>query len=221
MERENKQYEIEYKAILDKARKNTHDENMFQAYAFPWERCAKSMKNKITSRKVFQDEIYNNPITLLVAIKKHSLNYQDTQYKMTTISDTKQEFFNTKQKKNEPHQDFTRQFRTSKEIMESNIGTPLLIPKYARTLANYKNSMKEYEVGTKNAKEQNVYDDKWTKYAANKLYTYIYLENADQSKYGTVFKTSNQQKSFGNNQYPRRIMESNNIIIGRCKSQAN
>ena len=37
-ERENKQYEIEYKALPDEAitRKNTHDENMFKAYAFLW-----------------------------------------------------------------------------------------------------------------------------------------------------------------------------------------
>ena len=36
-----------------------------------------------------------------------------------------------------------------------------------------------------------MYNKKWTKFAANKLYAYIYFKNPDQSKYGTVLKTLN------------------------------
>ena len=35
-------------------------------------------------------------------------------------------FFNTKQKKSEPLQDYTRRFKTEKEIMESHIGGPII-----------------------------------------------------------------------------------------------
>ena len=51
--------------------------------------------------------------------------------------------------------------------------------------------MKEYDPDKVNIPESNVYDKKWTKYVANKLHACIYLENAGQSKYGTVLKTLN------------------------------
>ena len=50
-------------------------------------------ENEITSTKDFQDEIYNYPIELLIAITEHLLNYQETQYKMP---DAIQAFFNRK-----------------------------------------------------------------------------------------------------------------------------
>ena len=43
-------------------------------------------------------------------------------------------------------------------------------------------------------------------------YVYIYLENANQSKYNTVLKSLNQQKSFGNDQYPLNITDAKSIL---------
>ena len=45
------------------------------------------MKENIEARKYFEDGIYNNPIKLLKAIKEHALNYQESRYKMSVISD--------------------------------------------------------------------------------------------------------------------------------------
>ena len=70
------------------------------------------MKSKIITRKDFQNKIYNNSINLLIAIKEHSL----TRYEMLIISDTMRAFLNTRQKNNKSLQDFTRRFKTSKEI---------------------------------------------------------------------------------------------------------
>ena len=44
------------------------------------------------------------------------------------------------------------------------------------------------------------------------MYAYIYLKNADKSKYDSILKSLNQQYSFGNNQYPTSITEANNIL---------
>ena len=40
----------------------------------------------------------------------------------------------------------------------------------------------------------------------------MYLENSDPQKYGSVFKSLSQQKSFGNNQYPKNITAASNIL---------
>ena len=74
---EDRQYELEYKADLDEymKRKRMYDNNLFKAYALIWERCAKEMQIKIVSRKDFEQQVYNDPIELLKAVKEHALNY--------------------------------------------------------------------------------------------------------------------------------------------------
>ena len=59
---------------------------------------------------------------------------------------------------------------------------------------------------------RNCHNKQWTKFAANKLCAYIYLENVDQAKFGSVLKIMSQQKSFGTDQYPDTITKSNNIL---------
>ena len=47
---ENRQYEIQYKALLDEAIKRTekYSQNLYKAYAFLWEKCSQAIQNKIT-----------------------------------------------------------------------------------------------------------------------------------------------------------------------------
>jgi len=90
---------MEYKAELDEAlkKKRMYNDNLFKAYSLIWERCAKEMQNKLLARSDYEDEIYNNPIKLLKAIKEHALNYQETRYEMSIISDAFQALWNTTQ----------------------------------------------------------------------------------------------------------------------------
>ena len=86
---EDRQLEIEFKADLDEfmKRRRMYENNLFKVYALIWERCAKAMQNKIVSRSSFESTIYNNPFELLIAVKEHALNYQETRYEMSIISD--------------------------------------------------------------------------------------------------------------------------------------
>ena len=65
------------------------------------------MQNKITGHSDFEAKIFNNPINLLKAIKEHSLNYQESRYKMLVILDSLRTFSNTRQKELEPLQEYT------------------------------------------------------------------------------------------------------------------
>jgi hypothetical protein len=96
-----------------------YEDNTFKAYALLWERCAKAMQSKIGSRSDYDTTVYNDPIQLLRAIKEHSLNYQETRYEMSIILDAFRAVFNSKQKESESLQDYTRRFKTSTEILES------------------------------------------------------------------------------------------------------
>jgi hypothetical protein len=49
---DNNQNKMKYKARLDEymKRENMYNENLYKAYALIWDRCAKSMQNKIQTR---------------------------------------------------------------------------------------------------------------------------------------------------------------------------
>ena len=87
--RETRQYELLYKAELDKFNKleTNYEDNLTKAYGLIWEQCAQSMKNKIEARRDFESMIYDDPIELLKAIKEHATNYQENRYEMCIIAD--------------------------------------------------------------------------------------------------------------------------------------
>jgi hypothetical protein len=41
---------------------------------------------------------------------------------------------------------------------------------------------------------------------------FLYLENADKSRYGSILTGLNTQQSLGNDQYPKTITEANNVL---------
>ena len=69
--------------------------NTMKANAIIRDKCAKAMENKIKERN---DHIAmeNDPVALLQALNKHSLNYQENRYAMSIIYDTYNNYFTTK-----------------------------------------------------------------------------------------------------------------------------
>ena len=202
---ETRQFELEYKSELDEATRRIryYRNNRFKAYALLWERCAKSLQNKIMSRTDYHDVIYNDPIELLRAIKQHALDYQETRYEMSIIADAFRAFFNAKQKEKESLQDYTRRFKTAKEILESHIGGPIVLSKFMLTMEEYEGSDDEQDA----AHAADLANKAWEQFS-----TYIHLENADPSKYGTLLTNLKQQKSLGNDQYPKTLIESTHVL---------
>jgi hypothetical protein len=180
-------------------RKRSYDDNLFKAYALIWERCAKAMQNKIMARSNFEAEIYNDPIKLLNAVKEHALNYQETRYEMSIISDAFRALFTVQQKESESLQDYTRHFKTTREILESHLGGQIILKKIVRTMPKY--DPNDAEANTQCIEK-----------ASEQLFTFLYLENADQDKYGSLLKGLNSQKSLGHDQYPRMVTEANNML---------
>jgi hypothetical protein len=189
---ENKQFEMEYKAKLTEAlrRIRVYNDNLVKSYALIWEQCNTAMQNRLEQRTDYETTIYNDPIELLKAIKEHALNYQETRYSA---------LFSTKQREGENLQEYTKRFKTSKEILESHIGAPVILQKYVQAMPTYdKNNTTVVNGLIAKASEQ--------------LMAFIYLENADLKKYGSVLTNLNSQKSLGNDQYPKTLIETNNVL---------
>jgi len=166
---------MEYKAEPDEAlkRKKMYNDNLFKAYALIWERCAKAMQNKLVTQSDYEDEIYNNPIKLLKAIKEHALNYQETCYEM--ISSIVE--YNTKVK------NIFKIIHGISRHSKTLIGGPIQLTKYFKIVC-----VDEREI------------EGYTKMASEQLFAFSYLENPSQDKYGSILRNLNSQKSFGNDQ---------------------
>jgi len=156
------------------------------------------MKNKLESRKDF-DTFGKNPILFLQAIKEHALNYQENKYKILIISQALRCLLNCKQKEKESLQDYTKRFRVAAEELESHMGCPIYLLKLMTT-------MKEFD------KNDNDSVSKCGKQKHEQFLAFVYLENADQSKYGSILSGRNTQNSLCNEQYPKTLIEANNVL---------
>ena len=197
---ENRQFEIEFKAEYDEYRKrvNCYENNKVKAYALLWERCAKAMKNKIEARTDYQT-IRNNPIELLKGIKEHSMNYQENRYSMSIILDAFRVLLSTKQRDGESLQDYTKRFRVARDVLKSHVGGPIILTKLVEATKGYSDGGVEQQ---DNIREQ----------VFGQFLAYLYLENADRTKYGSILAGLSTQQSLGNDQYPKTITESNNVL---------
>jgi hypothetical protein len=200
-DQENRQYEMEYKSDYEeyKRRVNVYDNNLIKAYAILWERCTKGMKQKIEARVEFSSTIENDPIELLKAIKVHTQHYQEHRYNMSIVLDSIRGLINTKQKEGELLQDWTKRFRIARDLLESHLGGPLVIKKIVESLPEYDVSD---PVSIRKCQEKTF----------EKFLAYLYLENADRTKYGSLLNGLNTQQSLGNNQYPKSVTEANNVL---------
>ena len=93
-----------------------------------------------SSRSDYESMVYNDPVELLRAIREHALNYQETRYEMAIIAESMITLLTSKQKENESLQDYTRRFKTAREVFESHIGGPIVLTKYMMTMDDYNDS---------------------------------------------------------------------------------
>ena len=118
---------------------------------------------------------------------------------MSIILDVTRNLLNAKQKENESLQDYTKRFRVAQEVLESHIGGPIILTKIVEAMPGYDEKDKDKR-------------DKYRAKANAQFMAYLYLDNADQSKYGSILMGLNTQQSLGNDQYPRSITEANNVL---------
>jgi hypothetical protein len=86
----------------------------------------------------------------------------------------------TKQKEGDNLQDYTKRFRAARNVLDSHLGGPLILTKIIKMINEY------------HAKDQ-VKKEKYARIAFEQLLGYLYLENTDQTKYGSILAELNTQ----------------------------
>lgn len=214
---ENEQFRMKYKAKLDKAmrRKRVSEDNVYKAYALIWDRCAKAMQARIVAQSDYEGVIYNNLISLLKAIREHTMNFQEVRYKMLIISDAFQAFLGTKQLEGESLNEYTRRFKSSRDMLISHLGAPINLSKYVKTMEGYDGSNLDKILKLMNR-------------AQEQLFAFTFFENSNQNKYSSIMTNLNSQKSLKNDQYPKTIVDACKVLSlhkfdnhGKSKKQEN
>ncbi len=101
----------------------------------------------------------------------------------------KEDSFQYKKKQGESLQDYAKRFRVACEVLQSH--SPIAFPKLVKSMDNV-----------------NKYNNK----VFERFLGYLYLDSADQSKHDAILSGLNTQKSLGDEQYPKSITESNNVL---------
>jgi hypothetical protein len=195
------QFKIEFEKRLDDhlEREKHYKTNLVKSHALIWEQCSTGMQNKIQNRDDYKSKIKGNPIELLKAIKQHALNYQEHRYEMSIIHDALRTVLLARQKDDEDLTTYTKRFKTSCEVLEAQIGGPLILTKFVKNMKGY------------DAKDPDKVKE-CQDTAFEQLLAFIYMNNADRKRYGSLLLNLQQQQSLKNNQYPKTIPEATSVL---------
>ena len=166
------------------------------------------MHSRVLSNKDYESKIKGDPIELIKCIKKLSLNAQDSRYQPSITFDSMKAFLACRQREGESLQDYTRRFKTTRDVMVTQVGDKIKL----------KQVMKSIEGWDDNDATQ---DDEYKKNAWDRYIAFVYLDNADKTKYGTVIKNLAAQFSLGNNQYPKSITAASYVLSNHPHDNAS
>ena len=175
--------------------KSAYEGNKMKAYALLWERCASNLTAKILSNENYKSAIKGNPMKLLKAIELYSLNFQESRYKMSIMINALRALLGSRQQEGESLQDYTRRFKTNHDVFIGILGGTIEYRKY----------MEGMEGWDENKKDDIAFTAPFREKAWGELMAYLYMDNCNKAKYGSLIKGIAGQYSLKNNQYPKSV----------------
>ncbi|MGL5935619.1 MAG: hypothetical protein ACRCZI_08340, partial [Cetobacterium sp.] len=179
-------------------RKAQYQANLTNAYGTIFGQCSKALQQKLQERTDWAT-IKSDPIKLIEAIEEHSIVYRENKYDAAIVIDAFRGLLRTRQKDDEDLVNYTRRFKSAKDVLESFYGSNLLLPKMTENDPNY------------NSDDRDAVEE-CAKSASARFYSLLLLQNADQNKYGSVLKGLESQYSLGVDQYPKTLVAAIQVL---------
>jgi hypothetical protein len=107
-------------------------------------------------------------IELLRAIKEYNQNFQEHCYSMSIILDSLRSLLNLRQREGKTLQDWTKRFKTARDIFESHLGGPMILTKIVEMSVDF-DPLDSKKVKRCEEREFEI------------SFAFLYLENADRS----------------------------------------
>ena len=207
-----KQNELLYKARVTAyvAREEKYVANKGKAYALIYGQCNKALQHKLQLRTDFEDVIKGNLIKLLDAISEHSMSYMENNSSSVCFWLMQSRTTSTRSRQKTNCWWITREGKSAKKIMETQIGGEIELPKLANLDTNWMDPMEVLLSDAVKVEDKNSKECKARAY--KRFTTYLYLENEDQIKYGSLLSRLATQYSLGQDQYPQTVEEATNVL---------
>jgi hypothetical protein len=123
---------------------------------------------------------------------------------MYVLFESLKSLVNTRQREGESLQNYTKRFWVMSEVLLSLLGAPIILAKLLETINGY-TKVPTNEI--KHAKKKILQNQAFEQFLA-----YIYLESANQAKYGSILSGLDTQNSLGNEQYTKTVSEANSVL---------
>ena len=127
---------------------------------------------------------------------------------MPVASHAFREFFNCVQEDDETSSDHTRRFKTASEIIQSHLGSPVLI---AKTTEGTHTVCAQIEDNKEGGMELLFSLDQATM-IDEQLRPCTHIENVDQYKFISALKMLQSQKSLENDRFPRTVQKAHSLL---------
>ena len=198
------------------ARQSQYRQNRPKAAALIMGRCTDRLKTKLQQRSDW-DKIEKDPVLLLAAIKEHAMNYEATQYRMKTITDALKNMVNLKQNADESLTDYLKRSKAATDVLYSHVGKRFCFPKlveadkdYAATETRLENAIASQNQAAQQQamKDITAIESKVT----DEFRAFLFMENADRTKYGSLLTVLETQHSLGNDQYPKSLVDAHTVL---------
>src|SRR5210317_1239889 len=195
-------YDIKYQEQLRRHldRKDALKENVSKAYALIFTNyCTRPMQSRIEEHPEFESTIEDNPFELLKVIKMLMHDAVRAQYPYIAMTDGLTRLLNIKQQENEVLLDYVKRFKQTRDVTKSQIGTRLL-----DTFIEYQ---EDYVNETDDDEKKTMKTEAYEKWMA-----YLLIKGSDPTKYGMLQKNLTSQFSLGNDQYPKTITATTDVL---------
>ena len=118
---------------------------------------------------------------------------------MLIIYDSMKTVFNTKQREDENLNQYQQCFKTQRDVMSSHIGGPIILTQFIRTMPGY-------DAADADAVKQCQKD------AHAQFLAYIFIENSDNAKYGSLKTVLSTSFALGHNDYPKDLTQAMKVL---------
>lgn len=184
---------------LFKQRKQDLEDGLAKAYQVIYSSfCTKAMQTRIEQHPDFETKLKRDPIATLEAIKSLMMDPVRAQYHYVSMVDQWERLLNTKQQQEEPLLDYVNRFKQARDVFKGKMGKSFLM--------DYIETTKEYQGGDAAEKLR------LKQVCGAELMAYLAIRNCDQAKYGTLCAGLTSQFSLGQDQYPKTIQVSMDVL---------
>ncbi|CAJ1941939.1 unnamed protein product, partial [Cylindrotheca closterium] len=153
-----------------KARKNVFDNNKCNVYGMIMKMCTDHMVDKLEREADFDNKLFNDPVEVLMRIKKFMTTTVDTEWEYFGLWKTMSNLINCHQKEKENIASFCKRFEERAKALHALLGDDFL--------DKFTEKSQEYDLLGSNAERSQHKKESWERFMANG-----FLYNSDRAKY--------------------------------------